>query len=584
MKKKIALIILAILSVVLMCVRVVPHIIKPEIEKTDYTVFLEQVENQQIEEAVIKEHDGVVIYQLVDDEKTYKTNYPYTDDFVEKLLLSNIDVTVDTSTNSEIKSIVINVGSSLIMVALIVILLRKFMGGSDVNIQTAEHVNTKFDDIAGYPEIKIEMKDLVELLKLNKNNLNVMSIRLPRGVLLEGPPGNGKTLLARAIAGETGVNFIAVNACDFTSPFMGQSTAKINAVFEEARKNAPCIIFIDEIDAIGANRTAVSNASDKESNATLTAILNQMDGFTPLDNVLVIAATNMASMLDEALVRPGRFDRKYTIGNPDKKARQELFDMYLKGKNLDEEVDVNRLVTKTYGFSCAKIENLINEAALITLTSKREAITNADFDEAIIHILTNGSSKKEYDKNEDEIKKTAYHEAGHAIIAYKTGKTVNTISIIPTTSGVGGYTMSEISEDKMSTLQDYRNELMELYGGRAAETVLGGDISQSTNGCSNDIYVATQVAAEYISFKEGIDYTVYGEYGINHIVTATKTIMSEIWDEALAMITDSWDLVVAVAEALLEKESLNTEEFLEIVSEKKETEEKNEEAEEEKVS
>ena len=289
--------------------------------KVEYPKFIEQVQSGKVISADINSNSGKVKYKLKDSNKTYYTNYPYTEDFVETLLLKNVDIKI---TETSWLIYLLKYG----MTPLMFILLLYFIyntGMSDFKVETIENVNCTFKDVAGMEEIKEDMLLISQMMK--DPSYRESGAKIPRGILLEGPPGNGKTLLARAFAGETGVNFIAINACDLGSQFVGIGSSKIKKVFEAAKRNSPCVIFIDELDSVGAKRSPNQDSASKEMNTMLTALLNQMDGFEVMDNVMVLAATNRSDGLDEALVRPGRFDRKFVIDYPDKKTRKEIMEL-----------------------------------------------------------------------------------------------------------------------------------------------------------------------------------------------------------------------------------------------------------------
>lgn len=532
-------------------------------KKIDYNTFMTQLTDKKVESASIS--NGKVTYSLKDDETTYYTNYPYTDNFVETLLKNNVDVKIP---ETSYLSYVLRYGLSPLMFIIVIIFLANMAKGGmngDMEVEPVNAIKTRFKDIAGMEEIK---EDLLVLSDMMKNpEYRKSGARIPRGVLLQGPPGNGKTLLARAFAGETGVNFIAVNACDFGSQFVGIGSSKIKKVFTQAKKNAPCVIFIDEIDSVGSKRGSASDAAGKEMNTMLTALLNQMDGFEQMDNVMVLAATNRADDLDEALVRPGRFDRQFIVGLPDRNARIDLFKLYTKNKKVAEDVDFGRLATKTYGYSCSKIECIVNEAIILSVKNNVDCVTMENFEDAILQMDIKGHIKKHYTQTEEERKTVAYHEAGHAIITYfSTNEEVASITIRPTTSGAGGFTLTENNEENgLCAINNYRNRLVMLYGGRAAEVVLRGSIEDASAGASADIQQATKIATSYVSIKEGIDYSVFGETGIKTVLKLTEEVLADAWDCSLNVIKNHWEYVKAVAEELIKTETVSKERFLEII-------------------
>lgn len=526
-------------------------------EKVDYIEFLNQIESGEIEEITVNTKAGVVTYRLADkDDKTlYYTNYPYTEDFIEKMLLSDVDVKI-------LKNIDIDwmgIASVAIMLAMVSVLFNRFKGPKNKNTPSVSEV--KFSDIAGMDEIKEDMKYLVEMVK--NEEYKKRGAKIPRGILLQGPPGNGKTLLAKAIAGECGMNFIAVGANDFDSPFVGVGSNKVDQVFKEAKEKAPCIIFIDEIDSVGSKRISAQSAASREFNTILMTLLNHMDGFTAADNIIVLAATNRAEELDTALLRPGRFDRKFTVGYPDKSARKELFDLYTKDVTLDPNVNTDDIVRQTYGCSCAEIRNIINEAIINSVNNGRETVNNEDFSAALVRASINGLVRKKarWEGKTKEI--VAYHEAGHAVVShYCAKKKVTCVNIVPTTSSAGGYTMTDNEDDKISELSDIRNRILVLYSGRAAEAILAGDEEKGiSTGSSGDIAAATKLVLSYVAILDGVDYSSLGEKGVAVLTERAQDVLREIYQEAKACIKTYWDKVTDVAEKLKEKEMISGDEF-----------------------
>lgn len=563
-KKKVKLFPLLLLLVFSMSLIFSVVFFKGEPEKVEYVAFLEQVEKEEIEEIIINPDKGEVEYEI--GKKRYYTNYPYTDNFIENMLLLGVDVDYKHNINiSSILSPLSSVGVVLITFFIVKTLFKEVFKNVDVGqkVDSATH-NVSFSDIAGMDEIKEDMLSLAELIK-NKE-YREKGVIIPKGILLDGPPGNGKTLLARAFAGECGLNFIALNASDFESKYIGVASEKINKVFADAQAAAPCIVFIDEIDAIGSKRMAARTGAEKEFNSVLTTLLGKMDGFTPSDDIFVMAATNRASDLDEALVRPGRFDRKFTIGYPDKKTRYELLILYTQHVELASDVNLDNIVAQTYGCSSAKIKSIINEAIINSVMNKREEVTNEDFSNAIIRMTLNGVERKTErweGKTRDII---AYHEAGHAVIAHLLGKTVTNVSIIPTTASAGGYTLVEEKEEELTTLSDYRNTITTLYGGRAAETILAEDSYDISIGASNDIKEATRLASSMVNFADGIDYSSLGEHGTKIIVEKTKEELEKLWERTLSIAEENWEDIEKVAEELKIEERISGEEFLKLVN------------------
>lgn len=534
-------------------------------EKVDYPAFLEQVESGEITEIRVNTGSGEIRYET--NNGVFYTSYPYTETFIETMLLKNVDVKYFD--NFDIRNFLPSPISVFMIAFLIFYMVRmgKQLGTGEsfytnVNKETTKQ-KTTFADVAGMDEIKEDMRSLAEIIKNKK--YKERGVIVPKGVLLDGPPGNGKTLLARAFAGECGLNFIALNASDFGSPFVGIASQKINQAFKDAREMAPCVIFIDEIDAVGSKRTAAGSGAEKEFNSTLTTLLNNMDGFTSMDDILVMAATNRADALDEALVRPGRFDRKFTIGLPDKKTRKDLFLLYTKSVKLADDININNLVSQTYGCSSAKIKGIVNEALISSVKNKRDIVTEDDFSQAIVRMTLNGVEKKT-ERWEGKTKNlVAYHEAGHAVVAHLLGRRVSNISIVPTTGSAGGYTMFDEGEKDLMTISDYRKMIKTLYGGRAAESVLMKNPNNISIGSSQDIREATRIASAIAGFADGIDYSEFGERGREIITEKTKQELDSLWGDCLALVAENWDMVVRVAEELKVKEKISAEDFLEIV-------------------
>ena len=369
----------------------------------------------------------------------------------------------------------------------------KTMGFGKAKIKSIsdEKRKTTFADVAGADEEKEELREIVEFLK-DPKKYNELGARIPKGVLLVGPPGTGKTLLARAVAGEAGVQFFSISGSDFVEMFVGVGASRVRDLFEQAKKNSPCIIFIDEIDAVGRRRGAGLGGGHDEREQTLNQLLVEMDGFGANEGVIMIAATNRPDILDPALMRPGRFDRQVIVGRPDIKGREEILKVHAKGKPLAPDVVLKTIAKSTAGFTGADLENLLNEAALLAARKDLKAITMTEVEEATIKVVV-GAEKKSRVMSDAEKKLTAYHEAGHAIATYfcPTQDPVHQISIIPR-GMAGGFTMSLPSEDKSyRSKKEMKEDIVVLLGGRVAEALIIGDIS---TGASNDIERATKLA------------------------------------------------------------------------------------------
>ena len=457
-------------------------------------------------------------------------------------------------------------------------------GKAKIKQMSDEKRKTTFADVAGADEEKEELREIVEFLK-NPNKYNSLGARIPKGVLLVGPPGTGKTLLARAVAGEAGVPFFSISGSDFVEMFVGVGASRVRDLFDKAKKNHPCIIFIDEIDAVGRQRGAGLGGGHDEREQTLNQLLVEMDGFGANEGVIMIAATNRPDILDPALMRPGRFDRQVMVGYPDIKGREEILRVHAKGKPLAPDVVLSTIAKSTAGFTGADLENLLNEAALLAARKNHRAITMEEIEEATIKVVV-GTEKKSRVMSEKEKKLTAYHEAGHAIATYycKTQDPVHQISIIPR-GMAGGYTMHLPTEDRSYKSRDeMREELVVLLGGRVAEALVLDDIS---TGASNDIERATKIARAMVTkygMSEKLGPITYGSDDSNpflgkemgHISNYSEQTASEIDEEIQSIIstayqktekilTDHIDELHRLAGVLYEKEKIDGVEFQQVM-------------------
>ena len=457
-------------------------------------------------------------------------------------------------------------------------------GKAKIKQMSDEKRKTTFADVAGADEEKEELREIVEFLK-NPNKYNSLGARIPKGVLLVGPPGTGKTLLARAVAGEAGVPFFSISGSDFVEMFVGVGASRVRDLFDKAKKNHPCIIFIDEIDAVGCQRGAGLGGGHDEREQTLNQLLVEMDGFGANEGVIMIAATNRPDILDPALMRPGRFDRQVMVGYPDIKGREEILRVHAKGKPLAPDVVLSTIAKSTAGFTGADLENLLNEAALLAARKNHRAITMEEIEEATIKVVV-GTEKKSRVMSEKEKKLTAYHEAGHAIATYycKTQDPVHQISIIPR-GMAGGYTMHLPTEDRSYKSRDeMREELVVLLGGRVAEALELDDIS---TGASNDIERATKIARAMVTkygMSEKLGPITYGSDDSNpflgkemgHISNYSEQTASEIDEEIQSIIstayqktekilTDHIDELHRLAGVLYEKEKIDGVEFQQVM-------------------
>lgn len=490
--------------------------------------------------------------------------------------------------------VILMVGS----VVLIFVLMRRSMGGMDgaggkifgfgkakVKKVEDDKRKTTFDDVAGAQEEKEELQEIVEFLKSPKR-FQELGARVPKGVLLVGPPGTGKTLLARAVAGEAGVSFFSMSGSDFVEMYVGVGASRVRDLFEQAKKSAPCIIFIDEIDAVGRQRGAGLGGGHDEREQTLNQLLVEMDGFGSNEGIIMIAATNRPDILDHALMRPGRFDRQIVVNTPDLQGREDILKVHAKGKPLAPDVDLSVIAKSTAGFTGADLENLLNEAALLAARRGLHAITMPEIEEATVKVVV-GTEKRSHVITEKEKRLTAYHEAGHAVVTYfcETHDPVHQISIIPR-GMAGGYTMSLPQQDRSYRC---RGEMLEdiqvLLGGRVAEALTLDDIS---TGASNDIERATELARSMVTkygMSDNLGPIVYGSSESNevflgrdfgHTRNYSEDVASRIDKEVHTIVTNGYkkaeeilsghmEQLRTVAETLIQREKLDGEEFRRIM-------------------
>ncbi len=454
-------------------------------------------------------------------------------------------------------------------------------GKSRAKMTTDENKKTTFKNVAGLDEEKEELREIVDFLKEPTKYMKV-GARIPKGVLLVGPPGTGKTLLAKAVAGEAGVPFFSISGSDFVEMFVGVGASRVRDLFEEAKKNSPCIVFIDEIDAVARRRGTGLGGGHDEREQTLNQMLVEMDGFGANEGIIVMAATNRVDILDPAILRPGRFDRKVTVGRPDVKGREEILGVHAKGKPLGEDVNLKQVAQTTAGFTGADLENLLNEAAISAAKENRAYVMQEDINRSFIKVGI-GTEKKSRVISDKEKKITAYHEAGHAILFHVLPDVgpVYTVSIIPTGNGAAGYTMPLPEKDEMfNTKGKMTQDIIVSLGGRIAEEMIFDDI---TTGASQDIKVATKTARSMVTrygFSESLGLVNYdndddevfigrdlahtrsfSEEIARSIDEEVKRIIEDCYDKAKKILTDNIQVLHDCANLLLEKERIGREEF-----------------------
>ena len=551
-------------------------------KELSYTELINKIDENAVEKIEMTVGSTSIKVKLKNEEEKKEAIIPSTQAFVE--LVQNkiqegkvIDLKQDkTNIFVRLTNTLVNLLPT-IMILILFIVLFKMQGLGDkgkVYDAESEKTNMTFKDVAGLDEEKNELLEIVNFLK-EPEKFQEMGAKIPRGILLYGKPGTGKTLIAKAIAGEAKVPFISMSGSEFIEMFAGLGASRVRKLFEKAKKISPCIVFIDEIDAVGARRTGGSGA-ESENNQTLNQLLVEMDGFDSNETVIVLAATNRPEMLDKALLRPGRFDRQITIAVPDAKGREEILKIHSANKPLGDDINLKDIATDTAGFTGAELANVLNEAAIIATTRQHEKIVMDDLEEAVKKV-TVGLQKNSRVISEKDKKLTAYHEAGHAIVSkyLETQQDVKEVSIIPR-GLAGGYTMYKTNEDKYYISRtEMEEKLVALLGGRAAEKIALNDIS---TGASNDIEVATSLAKDMVKkygmsdrvgpvnleTKEQYELQAFGNNIEDIIGVEVKELIDTAYKRAQDLILEHMDKLHAVAQKLLEKETITAEEFQKI--------------------
>jgi cell division protease FtsH len=581
-------------------------------EPPTYNEFLQQVNSGQIEEVTFNTKDNTLNVKETNDDE-YETGFLDSADSQAQLqnTLERQDVKYDIKGKggSSLLSLLTYILPFLLFFAFWIFLMNQMQGGgsrvmsfgkSRAKRMSVDAPKITFRDVAGADEAVQELHEIKEFLE-NPKKFQSLGARIPKGVLLYGPPGTGKTLLARAVAGEAGVPFFSISGSDFVEMFVGVGASRVRDLFEQAKQNSPCIIFMDEIDAVGRHRGAGMGGGHDEREQTLNQLLVEMDGFEMKDNIILIAATNRPDILDPALLRPGRFDRQIVVDRPDRKGRKQILEVHTRGKPLAQQIDLDALAGQTPGFTGADLANLINEAALLTARSDKREITMKELEEGIMRVIA-GPEKKSRVMSEKERLVTAYHELGHAIVGHKLPNSdpVHKVSIISRGQALG-YTISLPTEDKfLTTRAELRDTMAMTLGGRAAEEIVFGEI---TTGASNDLEKVTETAKQMVmrfGMSERLGPRVFGhdrgqpflgrefsaepDYSdevAREIDDEIRRIVEEAHQTSKDILSEHREQLDTISKILLERETIEAEEFIALLDGKSEEEVFSDEEEEE---
>ena len=558
-----------------------------------YSRLLQDLEQGHVTNAVIA---GEVVEAKELDGKTYEAVTPANqDDLLRRIDPAKVSIQVKRSNQMTIWSVLVNSLPILLLIGVWVFFLRQMQGGargamgfgrSKARLLTENKNRVTFDDVAGVDEAKEELQEIVDFLK-DPGKFQKLGGKIPKGALLIGPPGTGKTLLARAIAGEAGVPFFTISGSDFVEMFVGVGASRVRDMFEQAKKNAPCIIFIDEIDAVGRHRGAGLGGGNDEREQTLNQLLVEMDGFEANEGIILVAATNRPDVLDPALLRPGRFDRQVVVPNPDLNGRERILRVHMRNVPLAADVNVKTIARGTPGFSGADLANLVNEAALMAARKNRRMVVQSDFEDAKDKVMM-GAERKSMAMSDDEKKLTAYHEGGHALVALSvpSADPVHKATIIPRGRALGMVMQLPEADRYSMRYQQMTSSLTILMGGRVAEELIFGK-ENITSGAASDIEQATRLARAMVTrwgFSDKLGVVAYGENQeevfLGHSVARTQNVSAETakvidsevkrlvqegFDEARNILTAKLEDLHAVAKALLEYETLSGEEIIKVM-------------------
>ena len=573
-----------------------PWISEHQIKEVDYNTFINMVDNGEVSTVEIQQQNNRILFQGNDNRKIYKTAMLPDNDLVSHLLDANVSTTgEEIEQTSALVSILAWVLPIILFVALGQFMSRKMMekmgggnsmmfnmGKSNARVYVKSAEGIKFADVAGEDEAKENLSEIVDYLH-DPGKYREIGASMPKGILLVGPPGTGKTMLAKAVAGEADVPFFSMSGSEFVEMFVGMGASKVRDLFKQAKEKAPCIVFIDEIDAIGKKRDGQLGGND-EREQTLNQLLTEMDGFEGNNGVIILAATNRPESLDPALTRPGRFDRRVPVELPDLKGREEILKVHAKKIRIAEDVDFNKIARMASGASGAELANIVNEAALRAVRDGRRFASQADLEESI-EVVIAGYQKKNAIMTDHEKHIVAYHEIGHALVAAKQTNSapVQKITIVPRTSGALGYTMQvEEGNHYLMSKSEIENKIATFTGGRAAEEVVFGSV---TTGASNDIEQATKLARAMITrygMSDDFDMvameTVNNQYlgGDTSLACSADTqaeidrqvvaLIKKQHDKAIKILTDNRDKLDELARFLYEKETITGEEFMDILN------------------